>query len=335
MIGNEEILAEARKILGAQEIEITKKGWAVFWCPAHPDESQAGATGLPNFGIDLHTGRYNCFRCGFKGASLASLAKALKVDYVPKNREYIPRKPKRVFTDGYSVNDVFETIADSQSRLLKSPAMLYLKHRGVTPYIAMVYGLGYGVGAPFVSRETTQAGWKLNMIHRGEWLWAESVVYADPVIDPQVINVRYLPNEYVRQPRGFQLGKHPHRTWGDRLAPLGAWRITERTRALIVVEGLFDMLIGAQFLEQRRLYPEIVCVYTNGASPSSEIIDWFGGHDFEYFLVRDMDKAGADWTEMLTTALKEKSRRFTVLFPPDNKDPDDAFLAGWWPSCIV
>ena len=102
----------------------------------------------------------------------------------------------------------------------------------------------------------------------------------------------------------------------------------------MVVEGLFDMLIGAQVLEQRRLYPEIACVYTNGASPSSEIVDWFAGHDYEYFLIRDMDKAGAHWTEMITTALKEKDRRYSLLFPPDNKDPDEAFLDGWWPPII-
>jgi DNA primase len=334
MLANEEILAEARQILGTQEIEITKKGWAVFWCPAHPDEAQAGTTGAPNFGIDLHTGRFNCFRCGFKGGSLTSLAKALRVDYVPKNREYIPRKSKREFTDGYSVRDAFEAVADAQARLLKSPAMSYLKHRGVTPYTAMVYGLGYAVGAPYVSRETAQAGWKLGMIYRGEWLWAESVIYADPVADPKVINVCYLPPEYIKQPRAFQLGKHPHRTWGERLAPLGAWRMTERTRAVLIVEGLFDMLIGAQFLEQHRLYPEVVCVYTNGASPSSEIIDWFGDHDLEYFLVRDMDKAGADWTSMITKVLKENNRTYTLLFPPDDMDPDEAFLSGWWPPCI-
>jgi hypothetical protein len=115
---------------------------------------------------------------------------------------------------------------------------------------------------------------------------------------------------------------------------LGAWRITDRTRAVLIVEGLFDMLIGAQYLEQRRLYPEIVCVYTNGASPSSEIIDWFGDHDFEYFLVRDMDRAGADWTEMITAILKKKDRAYTVLFPPEDKDPDEAFLSGWWPPII-
>jgi hypothetical protein len=334
MATNEEILAEARKILGAQEIEITKKGWAVFWCPAHPDEAQAGATGLPNFGIDLHTGRYNCFRCGFKGGSLANLAKALRVNYVPKTAEYIPRRPKREFTDGYSVGDVAEAIADAQGRLLRSPAMSYLKLRGVTPHTAMVYGLGYAVGAPFVSRETAQAGWKLSMIHRREWLWAESVIYADPVVDPRLINIRYLPHEYVKQPRGFQLGKHPHRTWGDRLVPLGAWRITGRTRGIMIVEGLFDMLVGAQCLDQRRLYPEYVCVYTNGAAPSFEMLDWFAEHDYDYFLIRDMDKAGADWVEIITAALRGKKRRYAVLFPPNDLDPDEAFLSGWWPPII-
>jgi hypothetical protein len=104
---------------------------------------------------------------------------------------------------------------------------------------------------------------------------------------------------------------------------------------VLIVEGLFDMLIGAQFLEQHRLYPEVVCVYTNGASPSSEIIDWFGDHDLEYFLVRDMDKAGADWTTMITKVLKENNRTYTLLFPPDDMDPDEAFLSGWWPPCIT
>src|SRR5574339_564500 len=125
---SEEILADVRKILG-EEIRITKRNWAVYWCPNHPDESQKGSTGEPNFGIDLNTGRYNCFRCGFKGGSIASLAKALHVNYTPKNKEYIPRKPKREFTDGYSVVDVAEAIADAQSKLLTSSAMSYLKHR--------------------------------------------------------------------------------------------------------------------------------------------------------------------------------------------------------------
>lgn len=288
----EDILKDVRKILG-QEIRITKRNWAIYWCPSHPDESQKGSTGEPNFGVDLSTGRYNCFRCGFKGGSLKSLAKAIGAEYAPKNVEFIKRRPRRDANNGYDVSHVLEAIADSQGRLLKSPAMSYLKHRGVTPYTAMVYRLGYAVGTPYISRDTAQAGYKLGLITRGgTWLWQESILYADPVSDPKALNVRYLPGEYMKQPRDFQLGKHPHRTWGERTAPLGAWRITPRTRAVVIVEGLFDMLVGAQCLDERHLFPEYVCVYTNGASPAFEMLDWFAEYDYDYFLIRDMDKAG-------------------------------------------
>jgi DNA primase len=334
MASREEVLEEARKILKTNEVSVNKKGWATFWCPAHPDEAQGGTTGSPNFGIDLNTGRYNCFRCGFKGGSLYSLAKKIGSDYKPKNAEFVKKRPKRDVADGHSIADITEALADAQSRLLNSPAMSYLRHRGVTPYTAMVYGLGYGVGAPVVSKPTIDAGWKLSLIHQREWLWSESVVYADPIIDPIVLNVRYLPPEYMRHGRGFELGKHPHRTWGERIAPLGAWRITERTQAILVVEGLFDMLVGAQFLEQRRLFPDIVCVYTNGASPACEIVDWFAENDYDYFLIQDMDKAGDAWTATLTEVMKEKGHRYTLIYPPEGKDPDEAFLDGWWPPCI-
>jgi len=330
----DQILEESRKILKTNELRINKKGWAEFWCPAHPDEQRGGTTGVPNFAIDLNTGRYNCFRCGFKGGSLYSLAKKLGADYQPKQAEFITKRPKREINGGITVANLSEALADAQSRILGSSAMLYLKHRGVTPYTAMLYGLGFGIGDPAVSFPTTDAGYKLGMVYRREWLWAESVVYADPVIDPVVLNVRYLPSEYMRQGRGFKLGKHPHRTWGDRLAPLGAWRITERTQAILVVEGLFDMLVGAQFLNQRGLYPEIACVYTNGASPSAEIVEWFGEHDYDYFLIQDMDKGGDDWTATLTQVMNDKGFKYTLIYPPAGMDPDQAFLSGWWPPSI-
>ena len=50
--------------------------------------------------------------------------------------------------------------------------------------------------------------------------------------------------------------------------------------------------------------------------------------------LRDMDNAGADWVEMIATALRGKERRYTVLFPPNGLDPDEAFLSGWWPPII-
>ncbi len=313
----DQILEEARRILKTNELRINKKGWAEFWCPAHPDEQRGGTTGVPNFAIDLNTGRYNCFRCGFKGGSLYSLAKKLGADYQPKQAELIVKRPKREINGGVTVADLSEALADAQSRILSSSAMSYLKHRGVTPYTAMMYGLGYGIGNPAVSYATSDAAYKLSLVYKRNWLWSESVVYADPVTDPAVLNVRYLPPEYMRHGRGFEL-KKPHRTWGDRLAPLGAWRITERTQAVMVVEGLFDMLVGAQFL----------------ASPSTEIVEWFAQRDYDYFLIQDMDEAGDTWTETLTGVMNEKGYKYTLIYPPDGKDPDEAFLDGWWPPCI-
>ena len=94
------------------------------------------------------------------------------------------------------------------------------------------------------------------------------------------------------------------------------------------------MLVGAQFLDQRGLYPDIACVYTNGASPSTEIVEWFAQHDYDYFLIQDMDEAGDTWTETLTGVMNEKGYKYTLIYPPDSKDPDEAFLDGWWPACI-
>jgi len=47
-----------------------------------------------------------------------------------------------------------------------------------------------------------------------------------------------------------------------------------------------------------------------------------------------MDKAGDAWTTTLTEVMKEKEHRYTLIYPPDGKDPDEAFLGGWWPPCI-
>jgi hypothetical protein len=102
----------------------------------------------------------------------------------------------------------------------------------------------------------------------------------------------------------------------------------------MVVEGLFDMLVGAQFLDQRGLYPDIACVYTNGASPSAEIVEWFGEHDYDYFLLQDPDKGGNDWTGTLTGVMNERGYKYTLIYPPDGKDPDEAFLDGWWPPVL-
>jgi hypothetical protein len=42
-------------------------------------------------------------------------------------------------------------------------------------------------------------------------------------------------------------------------------------------------------------------------------------------------EADAFWEKSLKECL---GRKAVSLVPPDNKDPDEAFLSGWWPSAI-
>lgn len=186
------------------------------------------------------------------------------------------------------------------------------------------------------------------VLRSGVWLWAGSVVYADPINQPTVINVRYIPDD--RLPGGtrpFPIEEN-HHTWGVRQTPLGSWRITSSTRVLIVVEGLFDMLIGAQIVGERNLHPEVVTVYTNGASPVYRMLDWFTIHAtrFDFVLIPDPDKAGLGvwdeakkknvpgWLQHVSSAIEKGGGRHCVIQTPDRLDPDEAFLSGWWPSTI-
>ena len=167
----------------------------------------------------------------------------------------------------------------------------------------------------------------------GIWQWAESVVYADPPNGkPTVINCRYLPEKYLMNDRPFAVQAN-HHTWGNRCAPLGSWRIEPTTKMIIVVEGLFDMLVGAQTVQEKGLNHEICVVYTNGSSVKGEMLRWFKGNSkkYDFLLIRDPDDAGKFWEESLKEALGKKT---VCLVPPDNMDPDEAFLADWWPSAI-
>ena len=78
-------------------------------------------------------------------------------------------------------------------------------------------------------------------------------------------------DERPLHPRGTTPQRHTdftplknHKTWGRRVQPLGSWRITNSTRTLVVLEGLFDMLITAQKLHQLGREADTVAVYTNG-----------------------------------------------------------------------
>ena len=129
--------------------------------------------------------------------------------------------------------------------------------------------------------------------------------------------------------------KKNHKSWGRRLKPLGAWRITGKTRTLVVLEGLFDMLVTAQKLHELGRETDTVAVYTNGASPSAKMLDWFSRNSrYEYILIRDPDKAGLEWEESVSAAIRHGGAPIHCLCPPDTLDPDEVILRGWWPSIL-
>jgi hypothetical protein len=229
-----------------------------------------------------------------------------------------------------------EAMSEARSCVQRSPAWAYLANRGVTPYTALVYGLGYGIPVPKVHGDIIKAARQSMMVRRdGIWLWAGGAVYADPPIHPTVMNVRYIPEEQIpKGTRNFTPMKN-HKTWGVRSQPLGSWRITPTTQTIVVLEGLFDMLITAQKIHQIGRDADTVAVYTNGASPSAKMHRWFSEHSqYEYVLLRDPDKAGVEWSKSVSASIRHGGGKVRTLKPPEKLDPDEAILSGWWPSGI-
>jgi len=100
------------------------------------------------------------------------------------------------------------------------------------------------------------------------------------------------------------------------------------------VEGLFDMLVTAQIIQDKKLQREVCAVYTNGAMVAGPMLKWFKEHaqQYDFVLIRDPDEAGRSWENHLKDALADGKP--ITLTPPDHLDPDEAFLSGWWPSGI-
>jgi hypothetical protein len=350
-MNNIDILAEATRILQSPPvIPPDHRGWAHWWCPFHGDSLRAGQGGHPNLGINLEIGYYKCMRCGASGPSLSHLSHQLGQGWRPDLTQaaamdnYAAREPRKS-----RVTELDEALSAARAALLRSPAMDYLQSRGVKKYTAISYGLGYGHPTPYISKDTALSAYASKLVLRsGVWLWAGGVVYADPLTRPTVLNVRYIPQEKLPAgTRPFPIEEN-HHTWGVRQGPLGGWRIANTTKALLVVEGLFDMLVGSQAIAERKLHPEVVAVYTNGASPVQRMLHWFteNASKYDFILVPDQDKAGLGgwdekrhkavpgWLQHLVEAINKGNGRYCAINTPDRLDPDEAFLSGWWPSLI-
>lgn len=329
----DDILSAAEEILGTAVQVEHHRDWAIFWCPFHNDASREGEGGHPNFGVNLVSGYWKCLRCGASGGSLKSLRTKLGKSWAPTVSVIRPTRPPKPPTQVHLLD---EAVSEARSCIQRSPAWSYLAGRGVLPYTALVYGLGYGIPVPRVHREIIDAARQSIMVlPDGTWLWAGGVVYADPPTHPTVMNVRYIPTEQLpRRTRKFKPKKN-HKSWGNRVQPLGSWRIKPTTRVIVVLEGLFDMLITAQKIHQIGREADTVAVYTNGASPSAKMHRWFAEHNqYEYILLRDPDKAGVEWACSISASIRSGGAKVRNLRPPDKLDPDEAILSGWWLSVI-
>jgi len=314
-----DILTAARDILGPLA-HLDHRGWATWWCPFHDDIARRGQRKKPNFGVNIQSGQWKCLRCGASGGSINSLRRALGIVEwrpAPTPTPLPTRPPTRL-------GELDEAIIASRNALRQSCAWPYLAGRGIRPYTTLTYGLGYGLPTPHVHKETIQAAMASRMMSRdGYWLWARGVVYADPPTRPETIQVRHLRQGVEKK----------YQTWGRLDHPLGAWRIGPATRAIVVVEGMFDMLAFAQALHERGGQNEVVAVYTAGAATSAATLDWFTRHgQYEYLLAPDADKAGGDWTVHLAAAIRKGGGALHVAETPGGLDPDQAILQGWWPA---
>jgi len=317
------ILNEAQEILGPPVRIEEHRGWAIFWCPFHNDAARAGRGGRANLGVNFRStkGYWKCLRCGESGSSLAMLRRKLGVSHSkPETPNATPDQVSRPQTTGLD-----EALAEARAALMGSPAWAYLHNRGIRPYTALTYGLGYGVPKPKVHQDTLERAQRSRLVgHDNHWLWAGGVIYADPPTRPITIQVRHLRQGVDKK----------YQTWGRLIQPLGAWRLRASTQIVIAVEGLFDLLAFAQVLHDRQL-ESIVPVFTGGAAVSWPMRSWFQEHNqVGYLLVPDPDEAGKEWTKTIRTAIRKGKGVSHTAHPPKGLDPDEAILQGWWPTGI-
>ena len=323
-----EVLAEAEELLGPAVQVHWHRGWADFWCPFHDDAARQGKRGRPNFGVHLvddgriPQGAWKCQRCGESGRSLEALRKRLGKGgkgWKPPSPARVQRRPLPPKKPPFHL--LAEAMAIAVANFRGSPAERYLaEERHIRPSIAYMYGVGYGIPFPSVPPAVLKAAQAHSLAtQRGWWVWAGGVVYAEPPLKPDFIEIRHLRKS----------SPISHQRVGSPKQPGGAWRVGPSTEIIIVVEGLMDMLSFAQVLHDKGLGNRVIPVFTGG-SGNPEIYQWLRRQSAhrDLIIVPDNDKGGRG---LLNALRRHKVTGGKVVWPPEGKDPNDAIPEGWWP----
>jgi len=113
--------------------------------------------------------------------TLYSLAKALGANWDPPEnwKDTVAFQKQRAPS---KVDCLNEALASARAAFLSSPALKYAEQRGLSSYISAVYGLGYGQPKPTISTYSWKMANESRLLIKDTWLWAGSIVYADPLI---------------------------------------------------------------------------------------------------------------------------------------------------------
>jgi len=330
-MGEGDILALAEALLGQEAVRVYRhRGWAVFWCPFHPDAARRGRRGRPNFGVSLVDGHWKCLACGRAGPSLQALARELG-KALPAGRERArAERAERAPAPPPPPVRRLDPLLGRLRELLLAPAggaaRAFLARRGVDTETARAYGLGYAPpDPPRVSPEVRRALAEAGIWPEGRrgWAWGNALVLAEPPVAPWAVQIRRL------EPGG----RPKYQTWGQIRTPWGWWRVhPSATAAVVVVEGMMDLLAFAAALARRGALPRVIPLATGGGG-SREALERLAGFRGEILLVPDPDEAGEAWARRIREALGRRPVR--VERPPDGLDPDEALRAGWWPEGLT
>ena len=306
-------------------------------CPFHNEKS-------PSFTVSPSKQFYHCFGCGAHGSAIGflmqyeglefrdaveDLAKLAGVE-VPQGEGGRPSRPR----DG--LLDLMQNVASHFQQTLKghSPAVDYLKQRGLSGEVCRDFGVGYApagwdgllkqFGGTPETRELLKRGGLLSEGDRGVYdKFRDRIMF--PIHDRRgrVIGFggRAITDngpKYLNSPETelFHKGRELYGLWLAR-------KRASRDEPLLVVEGYMDVVALAQFG-----FPNAVATLGT-ATTSDQAAILLRATDVVIFCF-DGDAAGrkAAWKALLATLPKlQPGKQAKFLFLPDGEDPDSLIRA--------